>query len=193
MNKTDLWEETETVTKDFFPFRSLWKLRSCRGTFPGDSWQIVSPPFPVCLFCLGRGWEGSPPSLYSVQSWKRTNLKQNSTHRDTGKVSADAWISWVYFSMRGKSNAVQSVHQQNCISANDSPLFYSRARSQSIVHICPFYYTTAIWGLEILHLKVRKFATKVASCKLHSVCILHFMCKITLLKSYIVCKITLYV
>ena len=26
-----------------------------------------------------------------------------------------------------------------------------------------FFYTTAIWGVEILHLKVRKFATKVAS------------------------------
>ena len=31
-----------------------------------------------------------------------------------------------------------------------------------IPHICHFFYTTAIWGLEILHLKVRKFATKVA-------------------------------
>ena len=41
---------------------------------------------------------------------------------------------------------------------------------QFIVYICLFhtsylslFYTTAIWGLEILHLKVRIFATKVAS------------------------------
>ena len=32
-----------------------------------------------------------------------------------------------------------------------------------ILHICHFFYTTTIWGLKILHLKVRKFATKVAS------------------------------
>ena len=34
---------------------------------------------------------------------------------------------------------------------------------KAILHICHFFYTTAIWGLEILHLKVRKFATIVAS------------------------------
>ena len=30
-----------------------------------------------------------------------------------------------------------------------------------IPHICNLFYTTAIWGVEILHLKVHKFATKV--------------------------------
>ena len=29
-----------------------------------------------------------------------------------------------------------------------------------IPHICHSFYTTAIWGVEILHLKVRKFAKK---------------------------------
>ena len=33
----------------------------------------------------------------------------------------------------------------------------------TIPHICHLFYTTAIWGLEILHLKVRKFPTKIAS------------------------------
>ena len=32
----------------------------------------------------------------------------------------------------------------------------------TIPHICHFFYTTAIWGVEILQLKVHKFATKVA-------------------------------
>ena len=35
----------------------------------------------------------------------------------------------------------------------------------SIPHICHLFYTTAIWGVEILHLKVRRFETKVASRK----------------------------
>ena len=32
-----------------------------------------------------------------------------------------------------------------------------------ILHISHFFYTTTIWGLKILHLKVRKCTTKVAS------------------------------
>ena len=32
-----------------------------------------------------------------------------------------------------------------------------------ILHICHFFYTTTIWALKILHLKVHKCATKVAS------------------------------
>ena len=38
----------------------------------------------------------------------------------------------------------------------------SEVDETSIPHICHFFYTTAIRGLEILHLKVRKFA-EVAS------------------------------
>ena len=34
---------------------------------------------------------------------------------------------------------------------------------KDIPDICPIFYTTKIKGLEILHLKLRKFATKVAS------------------------------
>ena len=41
-------------------------------------------------------------------------------------------------------------------------LKYSRLPN-TIPHICPFFYTTVIWEVKILHLKVRKFATKVAS------------------------------
>ena len=38
-----------------------------------------------------------------------------------------------------------------------------RFSSSSILHISHFFYTTTIWGLKILHLKVRKCTTKVAS------------------------------
>ena len=34
---------------------------------------------------------------------------------------------------------------------------------RTIPHICHFFYTTTFWGLKILHSKVRKFATKIAS------------------------------
>ena len=54
-----------------------------------------------------------------------------------------------------------------------------------------FFYTTAIWGLEILHLKVRKFATKVASrqnsVKQHLGAQIHILC----VKLYTEFKITL--
>ena len=33
----------------------------------------------------------------------------------------------------------------------------------NIPHICHCLYTTAVWGVKILHLNVRKFATKVVS------------------------------
>ena len=41
--------------------------------------------------------------------------------------------------------------------------WHQQIQQLSIPHICHLSYTTAIWGVEILHLKVRKFATKVAS------------------------------
>ena len=50
----------------------------------------------------------------------------------------------------------------------------------NIPHICHFFYTHTFWGLEILHSKVRKFATKIyprqnsvdytLCLKLHTVC-----------------------
>ena len=46
--------------------------------------------------------------------------------------------------------------------ANKWKLLHS---STSIRDICQFFYTTAIWGLEILHLKVRKFASRQNSVK----------------------------
>ena len=42
-------------------------------------------------------------------------------------------------------------------------IFSAKKDLVHIPHICHFFYTIAIWGLEILHLKVPKFATKVAS------------------------------
>ena len=38
-----------------------------------------------------------------------------------------------------------------------------QCNAMSILHICHFFYTTTIWGLKILHLKVRNCATKVVS------------------------------
>ena len=65
-----------------------------------------------------------------------------------------------------------------------------------IPHICHFFYTNTFWGLEILHSKVRKFATKIYS-RLNSVnytlCVeLHTVCKIYTLcvKVHIPCVIT---
>ena len=75
----------------------------------------------------------------------------------------------------------------------------------SIPDICHFFYTHIFWGLEILHLKVRKFATKIASrqnsvihhsvqnhthsVKLHTMCKIHTLCKIThCVKLHTLCK-----
>ena len=37
------------------------------------------------------------------------------------------------------------------------------ADADAIPHICHFFYTHTFWGLKILHSKVRKFTTKIAS------------------------------
>ena len=42
-----------------------------------------------------------------------------------------------------------------------SPLTMDCQVTDSIPHICHFFYKTVISGVEILHLKVRKFVTKV--------------------------------
>ena len=60
----------------------------------------------------------------------------------------------------------------------------------TIPDICHFFYTHIFWGLKILHSKVRKFTTKVASrqnsVNHYSRAIFHTLC----IKSHIVCNFT---
>ena len=64
-----------------------------------------------------------------------------------------------------------------------------------ILHICHFFYTTTIWGLKILHLKVRKCTAKVASrqnsVNLHSGAQIHISNHVWNIKN--VCKILQFV
>ena len=84
-----------------------------------------------------------------------------------------------------------------------------RPKTIPIPHICHFFYTTAIWGVEILHLKVCKFAkvdsrqnsvnyhprTQIMICVKIMICMLncesnYTLCKIaSLVKDYTMCKI----
>ena len=67
-----------------------------------------------------------------------------------------------------------------------SPEYYP----SPILHICHFFYTTTIWGLKILHLKVRKCTTKVGlrqnSVNLHSGAQIHISNYVK--NIYTVCK-----
>ena len=65
-----------------------------------------------------------------------------------------SWYSWTIF---------ESIH---CV------ITPARAHTSYL----PFFYTTAIWGQEILHLKVRKFATKL-SVKFFTLCNFYTVCK----------------
>ena len=57
-----------------------------------------------------------------------------------------------------------NVKSQPTFWCNRILTFFTRENySIIILHICHIIYTTTIWGLKILHLKVRKCATKVAS------------------------------
>ena len=65
---------------------------------------------------------------------------------------------WLNSRLKHNSNSfVDHISQ----SLNFLWLLRAQGNIWSILHICHFFYTTTIWGLKILHLKVRKCAKKL--------------------------------
>ena len=103
------------------------------------------------------------------------------------------------------SKCLRSPRNTWCMGRSRQSTFQTTAKDESpkgesdrIPHICLFFYTTAIWCVEILHSKVRKFATKVAS-RQNSVnyhprteiinCVKIMICMLNCESNYTLCKI----
>ena len=121
----------------------------------------------VCKIVLTQiWWNDISLARGSGQRWEQQKylFSENSLFSSYAKrsdqVCGASWVFWWFGEKQTKPRYVRnSSNSSNCTTSIRSLSFHYTL----IPDICHFFYTHIFWGLKILHSKVRKFTTKVAS------------------------------